>query len=77
MKKILHGVRANSIPGDACMRLIRSAVDSQGRRWLAGTLYRGLSGGYDNPRRTTYVDVSIEGRVVTFYASAQPKEQQP
>lgn len=63
----MHSRKASAVPGDQTRELTRAATDGSGKVWPRGTRFAPLAGGYSNPARATYVDVTIAGERVRFY----------
>jgi hypothetical protein len=65
-KAVLSSQSASDIPGDTLRVLTRAAIDTKGKRWPAGTLYRPISLGYDNESNHLTQTVNIGGRKTRF-----------
>ena len=58
--------RYGNLPGDQRRVTMESSTSRDGRKWPSGTVVVPLCGGYDNPSRASYAEVTIHGESVTF-----------
>ena len=61
----------SDIPGDQRRETTQPATSADGREWQCGTVVTLHSGGYSNPDRCRYADLSIRGEQVRFLDRSQ------